>query len=286
MTRGQRILPYRTADASAVSGEEWWYERAGVRVPLPKHLPGWDYATELVVGLTAVIDAGLLRKSTMVDDLDAFELVVVCDCKASLRRFTASERLFPECQELEIRLTVPPGQLAGTIELHAHLVLAEDIPPAPDRVRQAGSRLGSSESITVVLEGEASRFPTEPLSFSAAGYEAAPWTVSSTAESVNDSLMGSIRLLINEDHPWGQQLLADAGAAVSKHLQVDVFRSLVSVCSDLIDDDPPGFEDDSLGGVAEYMCELYLRRTLTEAVKMIREEPLRFDRLVYEAVTP
>lgn len=286
MTRGRRtLLPYRTADESAVACQTWWYESSGTRVPLPKYLPGWDYATDLMVGMTATIDPELLRSSTVVDDLSSLAIVVVCDCKASQRRFTSLVRLYPGCEVLDVRLDVPAGQLADSIELSATVILAEDIEPAPDRVRRAGSRLATSPSFTVVLEGDASRFPTEPVSFSAAGYEAAPWTVSSTAESLHDSLMGSVRLLINEDHSWGQRLLEDASSEISRQLQVDVFRSLVSVCTDLRDDAPTEFEDDSLGGVVEYMCQLYLRRGLAEAVKMAREEPLRFDRLVYAAVT-
>lgn len=285
MTRGNRILPYRTADESVLISETWWYESSGTRIPLPKYLPGWDYATELVAGLTATIDADLLQSSTAVEDLGSLALVIVCDCKASQRRFTSLSRLYQGCQVVDIALSVPAGELADVIDLSATLILAEDIEPVPDRVRRAGSRLATSSTITVVLEGDASRFPTEPLSFSAAGYEAAPWTVSSTAESLDDSLMGSVRLLINEDHSWGQQLLDDAGSPISSQLRVDVFRSLVSICADLTADAGSSFEDDSLGGVSEYMSQLYLRRSLAETVRMAKEEPLRFDRLVYEAVT-
>lgn len=286
MKRGRRILPYLTADESAVTWESWWFERAGTRLPLPKYLPAWDYASDLAVGLTATINSDLVLASTGLETLDQLALVLVGDCKASQRRFTSSVRLFPGCEVVDVGLTVPPGQVADSMDLCATLVLAEDVEPAVDRVQRAGSRLASSPSHSLILEGDASRFPTEPISFSAAGYEAAPWTISSTAESLEDSLMGSVRLLINEDHPWGQQLLADASADVSKQLHVDVFRSLVIICADLGEHPTADLEEDSLGGVVDYMCQLYLRRGLDEAVKVIREEPLRFDRLVYSAVTP
>lgn len=286
MRRGIRLLPYRTADDSAVNWESWWFERGETRLPLPKYLPGWDYASELTVGLTATIDPGLVLASTGLASLDQLAIVLVGDCKASQRRFTSTVSLFPECEIVEVGLELPPGQVADSMDLCAVLVLAADIEPAADRVQWAGSRLASSHKQSFILEGDASRFPTEPISFSAAGYEAAPWTISSTAESLEDSLMGTIRLLINEDHPWGQQLLADAGSSVSQHLHVDVFRSLVSICADLGEPSAGEFEDDSLGGVVDYMCQLYLRRGISEAVKVIREEPLRFDRLVYAAVTP
>lgn len=285
MSRGLRMLPYLTADDMALKCDTWWYESSGERIPLPKYLPGWDYASELTVGLTADVNADLMRSSTRIEDLTSLSLVVVCDCKASQRRFTSAARLDPERAVVDVQLDVPAGQLADSIELSAVLVLAEDIEPAPDRAHRAGSRLAASSSPTVILEGEASRFPTEPLSFAAAGYEAAPWTVSSTAESLDDSLMGSIRLLINEDHSWGQELLSDLSSETSKQLQVDVFRSLVTLCSELSSEMPTDFEEDSLGGVVDYMCQLYLNRGLAEAVQMIQDEPLRFDRLVYSAVT-
>lgn len=286
MKPSRRILPYLTVDESAVTFESWWFERAGTRMPLPKYLPAWDYASDLLVGLTATINSDLALGSTGLDTLDQLAIVLVADCKASQRRFTSSVRLFSDCEIIDVALDVPPGQVADSIDLSATLVLAEDVAPARNRVQRAGSRLASSLSHVVILEGDASRFPTEPISFSAAGYEAAPWTISSTAESLEDGLMGSVRLLINEDHPWGQQLLEDASAEVSRQLHVDVFRSLVIICADLGDHLASDLEDDSLGGVVDYMCQLYLRRGLDEAVKVIREEPLRFDRLVYAAVTP
>ena len=99
--------------------------------------------------------------------------------------------------------------------------------------------------------------------------------------------MGSVRLLINEDHPWGQRLLEDADAPeLSRQLQVDVFRGLVTLCDELSEEVIADLEQDSLGGVTDYMCQLYLRRSLSEAMKVLQEEPRRFDRLVYAALTP
>lgn len=286
MKHGRRILPYLTADETAVTWEAWWLEQAGTRSPLPKYLSAWDYATDLTIGLTVTMDADLVVESTGLDRIEQLALVLIGDCRASQRRFTTSLRLFHGCGLLDVSLRFPPGQLASSIDVSASLVLAEDVDPRLERVQHRGSRLAWSPNLTVILEGDSSRFPTEPVSFSAAGYEAAPWTVSSSAESLEDSLMGSVRLLINEDHPWGTQLLEDPDTAISKQLQVDVFRALVEICADLAEDELTEFEDDSLGGVVDYMCQFYLRRGIHEAMKVAREEPLRFDRLVYSAVTP
>lgn len=287
MTRGTRLYPYATVDDAAVAWDAWWLESSGERIPLPKYAPGWDYASHLVVGLTVTIQEDAVLRSTGMDRLEQLAMVLVADCMASLRRFITQETLLTGVNSADLRLEIPPGEVADSLTLGAALVLAHDIEPVPDRAHRAGSRLGSSPSYTLILEGEASRFPTETVSFAAAGYEAAPWTLASSAESLDDSLMGSVRLLINEDHPWGLRLLEDAGAPeLSKQLQVDVFRSLVTLCAELSDEVLADFDEDSLGGVADYMCQLYLRRSLSEAMKVLHEEPRRFDRLVYAAVTP
>jgi hypothetical protein len=287
MTRGTRLFPYATIGDAAVIWDAWWLEIAGERVPLPKYAPGWDYASHLVVGLTATIDEETALLSTGLDHLEELAIVLVADCKASQRRFITTEVLMTGINSVELRREIPPGEVADSLSLSAALVLARDLEPVPDRAHRAGSRLGSSSSYTLILEGEASRFPTETVSFAAAGYEAAPWTIASSAESLEDSLMGSVRLLINEDHPWGQRLLEDADTPeLSKQLQADVFRGLVTLCAELSDEVVVDLEEDSLGGVADYMCQLYLRRGLSEAMKVLHEEPRRFDRLVYAAVTP
>ena len=121
MTRGTRLFPYATVDDAAVTWDAWWLEIAGERVPLPKYAPGWDYASHLVVGLTATIDEETALSSTGLDQLDQLAIVLVADCKASQRRFITTEVLLTGANSVELRREIPPGEVADSLSLSAAL---------------------------------------------------------------------------------------------------------------------------------------------------------------------
>ncbi|MFC5177865.1 hypothetical protein [Nocardioides taihuensis] len=282
----RRLFPHRVIGEDDVAWDAWWYERDGIRMPLPTLLPGWDYSRAESFGVTITIDGAAVLESTGLHSLSLLKLALLVDCPASGRRYCATERLTEDpSQQMELSVDLPPGEVADKLELSVHLVLATDTASRPRIASVAGARLGSSPKFILTLEGESSRFPTDSVSFADVGLEPAPWTLSTSFVELDDSFMGAVRLLINEAHPLGVELLSGyPDGSASERLKIDVLRMLVSITCHQVPDGRDEFDDDSVGGVVSRMCELFLNRSLQEASALFREEPLRFERLCYQAV--
>lgn len=282
-----RLLPYRSLAATDVSWGGWWFERDGNREPLPDLLTGWDYASNDIVGLSMEIDSSSVLEATGIEQIELIEAVAVADCPAVLRRFVARERLSSNnIQRIDLPIEVPQGEAAQRLDLSSFLILAEDTPAKPRTASRSGSRLWAGPSISVRLEGDAARFPTEAVSFSALHLENAPWTLSAVFDDVSDSFMGSIRLLVNEDHELGRALLSSpVESQLEARLKLEIFRSLVALASAQGVSEEDEFPQDSVAEVIDSMCRLFLNRSLHEAIRMYERNPLKFDRLLYAGVS-
>lgn len=282
-----RLLPYRTLSDDDLGWGGWWFERDGVREPLPDLLPGWDYSSSDRVGITVDIESSRVESASGIDAASRLEVVAVADCPSTLQRFVQRVRLEPRAtQQLEIAIDLPPGAVAQMLELSAFLLLAEDIPPVPRTASRLGSRLASGPARRVLLEGDASRFPTEALSFKALNIENAPWTLNAVFIDLTDSFMGSVRLLVNEDHELGRAALAqEVDPAVDSRLKLEVLRTLVGVAASQEIAADEEYPSDSIGDVIDSMCKVFLNLTLLEAVQSYQREPIKFDRVLYAGMS-
>ena len=98
-----------------------------------------------------------------------------------------------------------------------------------------GARLASSPTTRIYLEGSASRFPTEAISFSAAHMEEAAWSVRTRFDDLRESFAGSVRLLLNSDHPIGAGLASmdeTIYGAAGSFLRLDIIRALIGAVAD------------------------------------------------------
>ena len=282
----RRLLPYKSLVSSDVSWGGWWLDRNGVREPLPDLLPGWDYASTNVIGLSVQINSSLILEATGIAQMDLMQVVAVADCPAMLRRFVTRKRLSADdIQQIELSIELPPGEIAQKLELSAFLLLADDISAKRHTASRSGSRLCSSPSRNILLEGDASRFPTEVVSFSAVHLENAPWTLSAVFDDVSDSFMGSIRLLVNEDHELGRAVLSPpVESQLEARLKLEVLRSLVALVAAQGISEDDNFRPDSVGEVVDSMCKVFLSRSLHETIETYVRNPLKFDRLLFAGV--
>src|ERR1700733_7712652 len=121
-----RFLPHRIAEAYSVSWSRWWVEIDGIRTELSALLAGWDYASQTTVGISVDLDEEALLTSTGLDSIDELEILVLAACLPAQRRFvtTKSLRGHQRGSTAHVSVQLPPGQVAGTVRLSAHLVLA------------------------------------------------------------------------------------------------------------------------------------------------------------------
>ena len=189
----------------------------------------------------------------------------------------------------DVSVQLPPGQVAGAVRLSAHLVLARTTPEWKYRVAfLRGSRIDSSEPFTLRLEGDSGRFPTEPLRFSELGMENAPWTVLTGYDELSDRFQGSVRLLINLEHPAGQLALEPKAASrVSGLLHADVLRLLIAnVAAREEDSDESSHQEGSVGHVLETMCQGFLGMSMRAATRLYRGNPTHFDSVLHDHLNP
>jgi hypothetical protein len=287
-----RLYPHRRARPDAVIWYDWWVEREGGRELLSLLLTGWDYAKDITVGISFELDPGAILESTGLASLEDLEVLVLGDCPDTQQRFsaTAGLRNYRERLPIDIRLNLPSGQLAGSVQLSAHLVLARTVPPRGDRVAHLrGSRMHSSNPHTVKLEGDAGRFPTESVPFSEVRLGNAPWTVLTVYEDLSTAFMGSVRLLINTEHPVGQLLLATPpDTRMERLIKADIIRLLVaSAAGRALETNPESVQEEgSVAQVLETMSRLFLGRSLRSAARLYIEDPAEFDVLLHDRLEP
>jgi hypothetical protein len=286
-----RLLPHRIADARSVSWHRWWTDRDGDRIGLPALLAGWDYASRITVGISVDLDEDALLASTGLDSVDDLEILAMADCLLAQQRFVATKPLREHLRgsAADVSVQLPPGQVAGAVRLSAHLVLARTTPERDYGVAfLRGSRIDSSETFTLRLEGDSGRFPTEPVKFSELGLGHAPWTVLAAYDELSDGFLGGIRLLINVEHPVGRLALdPKAASRVSGLLHADVMRLLIAnVAARNEITDETSHDEGSVGQVLETMCQGFLSMSLRTATRLYREDPARFDLVLHDHLDP
>lgn len=285
-----RLQPHRTASGESITWGPWWVRVNGERQPLSSRLPGWDYVTPVSFESRVVVDVPRVLQETGLSAAARLKLVALIDCPATLRRSTVVKDLDDARGEVELVLQSPlePGEFATSIDLSRHLVLQEQGgSPDADAPSRCGARLAESDTKRVALEGEGARFPIEAVPFSRVGMEPAAWVVDLTYEDLNDSFMGSVRLVVNTEHPAGQAALRsedEVAGLVQSVLRIDVTRQLLTSIADDRSFDPSSdlssFEDDSIGAVMSSTCDLFLRRGLGSVVQMIRTDRQEFEAIL------
>lgn len=285
-----RLLPHRAANARSVSWRGWWTERDGDRTELSALLAGWDYASQTTVGISVDLDEDALLASTGLDSMDDLEILAMADCLLAQQRFVATKSLreHPRGSTADVTIQLPPGQVAGAVRLSAHLVLAHTILQREYGVAfLRGSRIDSSESFTLRLEGDSGRFPTESLRFSELGLGRGPWTVLTAYDELSDGFLGGIRLLVNLENSVGQLVLDPKTASrVNGLLHADVMRLLIADVATRGEVKDESYDEESVGQVLETMSQSFFNMSLRTAARLYREDPARFNRVLHDHLDP
>lgn len=280
-----RILPHRSASEHSVTWGSWWYALGSEeRHDLEDLVTGWDYATPLRFGTHFSINIAELMSSTGLDP-SSVDVVIMADCSAVQQRFVSRTAITDAITGgREGVISLSPGTVAQEVKLSAHLVLGRAPLNAGPRVAtEVGARLGSSPTVRAILEGDASRFPTEIMRFSETNYGNAPWTLTAYFDDLNDSFMGTVRLLVNSEHPLGNEVIQSSSPSIAASLmRLEVTRALIGEIEHRdFHTLSAQWEEGSVGAIIDTLCQFHLGLGMAKAVHYYADDPVGFDRLLH-----
>lgn len=185
-------------------------------------------------------------------------------------------------QLLTCDVTVPKESVARQLELAVQFLV---MPTRESGSHPAGARVLVGPSKRTHIEGDGSRFPTEPVSFRAMGWPNSLWRMQFGFESPNDSFAGAARLFINVDHPGAPALLDPqqaSGNITRAFLRLGIVRTvLTSVARESrnsggihVDDTS---DDATVAAVADSMAKEWLKLDLDEAILRYERSPEDFE---------
>ncbi len=225
---------YLMAPPESISASEWLIGPVGHELMAnPPNMPGWQYSTDLVVERTLTVDLEQLRQGTALAEADHIQCVITWMSSATGLQ-GCSKRYQIEGGENHLSVTVPGTETGGSLRLRT--VVTAALAPHSDRHPLAAHRPGSilwSDEFTTDLEGDASRFPTEALSFSATGLGGpeVAWRLKVDTSDLDASALSCVRIILNTDNEVYGRLAADPDSPGSqltqRFLAYDVARQLV-----------------------------------------------------------
>lgn len=284
-----RTPPYRTASLDRVVAEAW------LRLDSPEvevfggPVPGWDYATDLLLRRDVTIDPDGVLTDAGLPQAAPLRLSVRSRPTASMIRTTEACVPVPAGGKstVTLEISVVGQNLAGGLTLETLLELAEDVPePKPYTAARAGSVLWR-DHVDGALDGDSGLLPVAPVSFASAGLpREAAWYISLDTGRWDWAAMGSLIVLLNTDNRSVSAAITDPTTPEARTLldtlEVDLVSDLVARAVD--DDDfrdmymsPEAEEDDySLGALVRALVRVRLARP-SESVDeaLIRLQRLR-----------
>jgi len=208
--RSGKTPPFVRPDKRAFAMQDWRIVN-GRSLQDGALIPEWDQSLNLTltrvveINLQMVVETGRLRPGTRLALLSTWwsEGTGLRGCGEQTSLTIASQSARP--QRFELFLAAPGHVLAGNLQLRSALVLLEQ---TSDMVADvlAPHRPGSilwEDAITVVLEGQASRFPITVMDFveSDLGPENSCWHFDWSPAEPSLPAMATMRLYFNSRHP-------------------------------------------------------------------------------------
>jgi len=281
-----RIQPHKTLTPRAWNVGDW-ETIINDKVESSKGYIGeFDYSLAFGVGYAVKVNIEQLEAIASVHSVCAWALA---DCAAGGVRLSACEHLSPD-GEARVEISIPAGIVAGELEVTRGLAYMPHAKSsestAMDRFK-LGSRLLEDAAQKIRLEGGWSRFPVEAGSFSELGYEDAAWTVRVSFEEPDDPFLGSVRLMVNRDHPAGRAVIdpddSDVAELSLSALRTDIFRQLfLQLATDGRFTEQRSFEAESVGAVVAGMAENTLKNDLPTILGYAKNSPEILDRIIQD----
>jgi len=226
-------LGYLTPQQGAVQCGDWIIRPKGQELLAnPNQIENWQYATDLYVERPVSVGETLLRHSAALSDRDQIRGAVSWKASATGLQGASSLTILREGPNTLV-VPIPGDLLGGTLTLRTVVsVAALDTGRSPLAAHRTGSVLWSDE-LTVILEGDVSRFPTEALSFrvNGLGSDGMAWRLHVDATDLEAPALSAVRVILNTDHAVYRRLTESAESPEAditrQFLAYDVARQMV-----------------------------------------------------------
>ena len=257
------VLPH--LQTAAIDPGDWLVTLRGDTMPVPPVLKGWDYSTPLRFECQVKVDLPSVLEECGLEEDAKIRALATYWASSTNRRGLGAAVVLDLSGDVSMSFDIDPSLVGGKLTLHRQLVLAQPSKAKrPFAATAVGAVLWSErrpDRTSVVLEGDAARFPTEFLDFSV-GQVAEPsaaWRLEHDFSDLNASPLACLRLYINSSHPRLEGLIAgrsdDEAKLVSSVMSWDVGRMMVheALTSNDFVDDWGHFNPGSLGEVLEFL---------------------------------
>jgi hypothetical protein len=218
---------------SRVSPGTWTVAVGGDLIDAPERLEHWDFFTPLRITRRLELDLPGVLEDCGLDDSAVVGAIIQWHSSSTNLRGTSDVTLV-DGPDLVISLDLPGEVLGGTLRLESRVILVTPSNSVGLAPRRAGSVLWSDGTL-VVLEGQSARFPIQIVDFERAGIPGGPsaaWYLHWSPNDLEAPTLGSLRLLLNREHPMIGRLVREGASApeliaVQSALRHDIARQLI-----------------------------------------------------------
>jgi len=283
-----RAWPYLRAADKRIKSSGWMIKLGDKERELGETLKDWDPSTNLMLKRPLRIDVPAIYEDCRLPPEARVRLLVSWHCDGTTLRGVGDRiDLSPhDKQSFTLGMQINAQQISSSLKLQTTLVLANELPPRPIVAFRPGTTLWEDKH-ELLLEGEGSRFPMHVTSFKEAHLPTkAAWTLEWDLEDLELPVLGSLQLLLNEDHPKIKQLISVPDEPTS-HLmmaliQFDVARQMIRTSLENSDfvmayDEGNYWPKGSVGATVHALMKTFSRDSAASLRQMMRHEPTRFE---------
>jgi hypothetical protein len=265
----QVSLPYKTAGSGCWQLGQWRRLEGGGAEELPARIDDWDYTVPLAFVCDVSVDVRQLREEAGLTAGQELTLFALWEATSTgIREVGSRHPLDGSGQEsVELLLQLDGGQMGGQLILERQVALSTPGAADPLTAHLAGSVVLAeprSERTTVLLEGDAARFPTDVIDFAAVPVAEpdALWFLETEFADLEQSPLSAMRLYVNGRHPAVARALAQGdpiGGLVRSVIEWDVARMLIhrALENEEFVNEWDSFGDDTLGLALQQLIQRF-----------------------------
>jgi hypothetical protein len=283
-----QTFPYLRPKQDRFRVKDWQLQKKENLEPLVDVLEDWDPGTPLSIQVGIELDIENIRADCQIPPTDKLRLSLLWHSTGTGLRGKGSQidldGKYPSRNEI-LSLDVEGSLLGDRLRLEILLLL-----PYPGTSLVAlspklpGSIIWRTEKI-IILEGRASRFPTEVIDFAASSWlpEEAGWFLDWDSSDLQQPALGSFRLLINSRHEKVMQALKGSSPSdmlIQNAIRFDVGRTMIMGALDQDDfvANSDNYKEGSIGVVIRRLLNGLFPNQSIEGLHQARQQnPFRME---------